>query len=102
MKISCTCGHRISDTTEGLRYKGHLMSDTVWLNFWDAIDAAVEQSGPTAKEKEAACMQLRKWWGAFRLVWECTDCGRVYVDSDGGRLKGYVSELGAYEGATRP
>ncbi|MEZ4850629.1 MAG: hypothetical protein R3B93_18845 [Bacteroidia bacterium] len=88
MKIKCTCNHLIIDQTDYLKHKGYLISDTQWFDFWDAIDGAIEQSGPSSKEKEAAAMRLRKK-DIFKVLWECTNCGKLYVDGKNGELISY-------------
>ena len=95
MKFTCPCGHRIVDQTDGLPFKGHLISDTLWNDFWNAIDEAVEQPGATAREREAQCMALRKWWWAVQITYTCRQCGRLFVSGPGGSLRGYVPEGGA-------
>ncbi|MEL6537096.1 MAG: hypothetical protein AAFQ98_16865 [Bacteroidota bacterium] len=98
MKIPCACGHVIIDQTDGLSNKGHLISDTQWFAFWEAIDDAIENSGPTAKEKEAACMRLRQQ-NPFKLMWECPQCGRLYVDGAHGEVTIYQPENQVYNQA---
>ena len=78
MKIQCTCGHLIIDQTDGLKNKAYFISDTQWNAFWDAVDHAVEKPG-TAKQKEAQIMHLRSQ-KVFRMAWECTNCGKLFLD----------------------
>ncbi|MCG8330334.1 MAG: CpXC domain-containing protein [Chitinophagales bacterium] len=85
MKIKCTCEHIIVDQTDFLENKGYLIPDTKWFNFWDSIDKAIEESGPSPKEKEAACMQLRKQ-NIFKMLWECPNCGKLFIDGGKGTL----------------
>ncbi|MGH1336858.1 MAG: hypothetical protein ACRBFS_12100 [Aureispira sp.] len=98
MKIKCTCAHLIVDQTDYLRNKGHLISDTQWFNFWEAIDAAIEQSGDSPKEKKEACMQLRQQ-RVFKTLWECTHCGNLFVDGENGDLMLYKPENKRYNEA---
>ncbi|MFT5820145.1 MAG: hypothetical protein ACI8ZM_001379 [Crocinitomix sp.] len=85
MKINCTCGFTIVDNTDYLRYKGHLISNTQWYDFFESIDHAVEKSGPTPKEKENALMQIRQEQPS-KLVWECQNCGKLFFNSKKGDL----------------
>lgn len=76
MKITCTCGAMIHDGTDGLPHKGHVIADRDWTPFWDAVDAALEAGAPV----EAASMRLRNA-AKSRRVWECTSCGRLWLES---------------------
>jgi hypothetical protein len=95
MKIKCECKNIIVDQTDYLRYKGHLISDTQWFDFWDSIDEAIERSGNSKKEKEAACMQLRKQ-PFFRTLWECMHCGKLYIEGGNGDLIAYSPDNRQY------
>lgn len=97
MKINCSCGHVIVDSTDYLPTKGHLVADTDYFHFWDAIDDAIEKSGPTAKEKEKAAMQLRQM-NVFKTFWECSNCGKLYTNGKNGDLISYSSDDGKYHG----
>ncbi|HEX8696367.1 MAG TPA: hypothetical protein VF746_28370 [Longimicrobium sp.] len=79
MKIQCACGYLISDGGDALPHKAHFIADQDWEAFWNEVDAAVERSGPSARAKEAACMRLRSL-GMFRQAWQCSSCGRLWVD----------------------
>lgn len=93
MKLSCTCNNLITDNTDNLSHKGYLISDKNWNDFWDAVDKAIEESGPTALDKERACMKVRKSQ-PFRSVWECTQCGRLWMDGRNGKLVAYAADKG--------
>ncbi|CAH1226844.1 hypothetical protein PAECIP111891_06011 [Paenibacillus allorhizoplanae] len=51
MKIQCTCGDQFVDQTDFLR---HVFSDQDWFDFLNAIDNAIEKSGPHNLDKERA------------------------------------------------
>ncbi|WP_291869379.1 hypothetical protein [Maribacter sp.] len=97
MKIKCTCGELIRDQTDYLKHKAHLIPDIHWFDFWNAIDAAIEKSGTSKKDKEEACMQLRKQ-NMFRRLWECTNCGKLYIDNANYNLVSYSSDSNKYNG----
>ncbi len=88
MNFLCECGHRISDTTDYISYKAHLISDQDWFDFLDAIDSAIEKSGPTKKDKEVALMQIRSL--AIKLdksVYQCKKCGNLFFDNKSGHFE---------------
>lgn len=97
MKIYCSCGNIIPDGTDYLKHKGHLISDTQWFGFWDAIDNAIEKSGDSKKEKENACMFLRSN-NPSKLIYECQDCGKLYVDKKEGEFISFIPENQKYNG----
>jgi len=87
MKIACECGSLLHDGADNLPHKAHLIPDREWNRFWDAIDDAVEKSGPTANEKEVACMRLRSQSFGHRRLWQCPACGRLYIEDIQGTLQ---------------
>jgi hypothetical protein len=97
MKIKCNCGGLIVDSTDYLPFKGYIIPDTQYFDFWNAIDDAIEKSGPSKSDKENACMELRKRW-CFDRIWECTTCGKLYVDSEDGNLVLYSPDSNQYNG----
>lgn len=87
MKITCRCGEIILDQTDYLPHKAHFIPDQEWFNVLDAIDEAIEKSGPSAKEKEAACMRIRSLLRALaRSAWQCSACGCIYADDQDRKL----------------
>jgi len=98
MKIECTCGEIIRDQTDYLKNKGHLISDMQWFAFWNAVDTAIEKSGTSKKDKEKACMQLRKQ-NVFKTILECTNCGKLFIDTTSNgkhSLISYTPDLNKY------
>lgn len=91
MKIHCHCGEMILDIVDGQSNKAHFIPDQEWEGLWDAIDAAVEKSGPSPKDKERACMELRSLLGQLaRLAWQCDDCGRIYLEQQNRQLRQFL------------
>ena len=90
MKIRCRCNHLIVDQTDALPHKAHLLDDVHWHPFWDAVDAAIERSGPSARDKADACMHVRRVH-RFKVVYECPNCGRWLVDGPEG-MRSFLPE----------
>jgi len=74
MKITCKCGGAVSDNAPASKasYIKSLNVD----KFWERIDDAIENSGPSSKEKEAACMNLRRI-NFFNFMLQCSKCKRL-------------------------
>jgi predicted RNA-binding Zn-ribbon protein involved in translation (DUF1610 family) len=90
MKFGCECGATIYEITDNLPYKAWLIRDREWDAFWNAVDDAVEKSGPTAKEKEDACMGLRSMLNTLS-AFQCSNCGRLHIVRQG-QIKSFVPE----------
>lgn len=97
MKISCACGSRIIDSTDGHSTKAHILPDKVWDEFWTAVDEAIESPQEGKKVQEAKCMQLRQKF-SFRLAYECRDCGRLYLSDQQNQLQEYLPASQSYQG----
>ncbi|HEX2076130.1 MAG TPA: hypothetical protein VHG08_00425 [Longimicrobium sp.] len=81
MKIQCRCGALIVDQTDNLPHKAHVIPDQEWEAVLDAIDHAVERSGPGADAKMEACIGAWKTLSlASRLAWQCRACGRLWME----------------------
>jgi hypothetical protein len=94
VKIGCHCGAQIVDQSDNLPHKGHLIPDQAWFATFDAIDDEVID--PVAEErlsKEAAYHHARRIICRFaRLMWQCRECGRLYIDDLDGQLRCFVPE----------
>jgi hypothetical protein len=95
MKINCTCKNVIIDQSDYLNDKGHVISDAQWFDFWDSVDNAIENTGKSPKEKEAACMQLRNQ-NLFKTLWECQSCGKLFANGPDGNLISYSPDNNRY------
>ena len=92
MKIQCECGHMIHDGTDGLGHKAHVIPDRRWNELTDAIDAAIE-TGEASARREAAAMQLRVLLNDMaRTAWQCSECGRIYMENAERHLRSFRPE----------
>ncbi|MFP4978033.1 hypothetical protein ACE6ED_21685 [Paenibacillus sp. CN-4] len=88
MNFRCECGQRIHDNTDYLSYKGYLIADQDQFDLLDEIDDAIEKSGPSPEEKEEAAMRVRSLVSdLFKTVYQCTNCGNMFFDTDTSRLE---------------
>jgi hypothetical protein len=92
MKIGCYCGEVIHDGTDYLPHKAHVVADQDWFDLLDAIDDAVERSGPTPLEKADACMRVRRMICELtRSAYQCSACGRLCVEKGATDLSWFVA-----------
>lgn len=75
MKIRCNCGAVIVDQTDFIPYKAHLIADQDWHDFADSA----EKTGQIDASLVRQCYQ-------------CTACGRLYVDDADRVLHVFVPE----------
>lgn len=94
MKIGCQCGEIIIDQTDYLPQKGHLIPDQEWFATYDAIDdEVIDHLADGSLDKEKARMVTRLIIRrSARLMWQCDECGRLYIDDQQGELQCYVPE----------
>ncbi|WP_284324019.1 hypothetical protein [Cypionkella aquatica] len=88
MKINCACGAIIVDQSDKLPHKAHIIGDKDYLDFLDSIDAAIED---TSADKARVAMQIRRA-ETSRLAWECSTCGRLYLNDANNKLVAYLPE----------
>ena len=94
MKISCHCGALIVDQTDDLPHKGHLIPDQEWFATYDGIDAEVIDALADGQlSREEAYHESRRIIGrSARMMWQCSACGRLYIDGLDRRLRCFVPE----------
>ncbi len=95
MKIECSCKHIIFDNTDFIKYKGYFISDSHWFEFWNKVDKVIEEPSSKPKEREEACMKLRSM-KVFSTLWECQNCGKLFIDDKNGKLVQYIPENRKY------
>lgn len=81
MKLQCPCGSIISDSTDGLPCKAHLIPDQDWVPLCISLEKVVADAVSRRMELENAFMQIHLLL-ASRLVYQCQDCGRLFVDDN--------------------
>ncbi|QDT96607.1 hypothetical protein [Gimesia aquarii] len=91
MKIGCECGSTIFDYCN-VPQKGHLIPDQKWDDVFDAVEDEVIAPLSTSKisEEDAYTKSRHIISEESRLMWQCIDCGRLYIDDLNGELQCYV------------
>lgn len=81
--FNCDCGNgAFLSSIDNRSYVAHLIPDQEYDTFSGIVDAAIERSAPTLRDKDAACMA----WRAFQMpkAWQCPSCGSLYVEARDG------------------
>jgi hypothetical protein len=79
VRFTCACGaFRFLDSTDDRPYAAHFMPEQEWFPFLEAVDEAVEQAGPSPRERADACTALRA--RRSRQAFQCPECGALYLE----------------------
>jgi hypothetical protein len=94
VKIGCHCGAVIVDQTDDLPFKGHLIPDQEWFATYDAIDDQVINPIADGRLRREVAYRLARTIISrpAREMWQCTACGRLYIDDFRGRLRCFLPE----------
>ena len=90
MHFYCKCGNRISDITDYISYKAHIIADQDWYDFMDIIVDAIE-SGKSDRKKLVDEF-YRDTCGIDKQMYQCPVCGQIYIDGEGGSLYSFCPE----------
>lgn len=90
MHFYCKCGYRITDSTDNISYKAHIIADQDWYDFLDRITAAIK-SDETNREKV-----IDEFYSDTtdidKLIYQCPKCGQIFIDGEGRRLYSFCAE----------
>jgi hypothetical protein len=95
-RLLCSCGHVIDDSSDSHYDKARYIPDARWNEFWIAVDNAIENSGPSIKDKDRACMELRQM-RAFRAMHQCINCGALQIEGQDNTLHEFSAKRGTKE-----
>ena len=91
MHFYCKCGNRISDTTDMISYKAHMIADQDWFDFLDAICAAIE-SKEINREKVIGEFYRETLKATRRHIYQCVKCGRIFMEDQEYQLHTFAPE----------
>lgn len=98
--MSCSCGYVIVDQTDELVYKASFISDLDSFSLSDAIKNQIDSAQDIDIEEnkiklyDEIISQMIKY---SQDLYECTQCGRLWVDIKNNCFQAFQSESGRYE-----
>lgn len=78
--IRCHCGYIIHDSSDFLSYKGSIMADQDESDFFDRVEEIIKSDNHD--KNSLMCDFLCKFSYMTKTVYQCSQCGRLYVESD--------------------
>lgn len=89
MWIQCVCGNQIKDTTDGISYKARYISDQDWFEVLDKIASLIESN---QADRKTLCREFYGFFGGkTKAMYQCTGCGRLFVEDKNGEMREFVS-----------
>ncbi len=95
MHFWCGCGNRMSDTTDMIYYKGHIIADQDWDDLYGKIEDAI--MSPEKDRKKVADQFFSDIADLCRWMYQCPQCGRIFIDGEGASLHAFQPEKGCTE-----
>jgi hypothetical protein len=87
-ECECECGQPFLSSTDNRSYVARFLPDQSYDAFSDIVDAAIERSGPTPADKDAACRGWRRF--PMPYAWQCPNCGCLYLEDERGERHRFV------------
>lgn len=92
MYFYCKCGSRISDITDYLPFKARMIADQDWIDFLETIEDAITSKEPD-REKVADEFYSTAFNEHRRMIYQCPECGRIYINGEGNSLYSFRPEM---------
>jgi hypothetical protein len=94
VKIECHCGALIIDQTDALSNKAHFIPDQDWDRVLEALETdIVDAVAGRRLTREGAYHGAREIVSrSARGMWQCSACGRLYVDDPERKLHCFAPE----------
>lgn len=86
MHFWCKCGNRISDTTDFLSYKAHLLADQDDIDYTDGIERAVKNERLSREECTDEIILNLQFHYLQRKMYQCSQCGRIFIEDVSGKV----------------
>lgn len=93
--INCRCGNVLHDITDGIRYKGFIISDREQFDLYDFADEMIESDNP---DRELLAMTFRSnislgdSYIRMKEIFQCPQCGRILIETTPGEFAVFTPE----------
>ncbi len=91
MRFGCKCGNIIRDTTDFLSYKADILASQDEEDFCEGMESLVTDESLSKVVCMNKLMSLYTHY-AMRSIYQCSECGRLYVEDPEGKLHCFVPE----------
>ena len=92
MHFYCPCGNRISDTTDNIPHKAHLLPDQDMISYCAALEQIVQTENLSIEEKLNQIIIEIQGHYLSRCIYQCPNCGRLFVDDTSHNLHSFLPE----------
>ena len=92
MHFYCPCGNRISDTTDNIPHKAHLVPDQDVISCSAALEQIVRAENISIEEKLEQIIVRIQGHYLSRCIYQCPNCGRLFVDDASHKLHSFLPE----------
>ena len=95
MHFLCKCGYRFHDSSDCLSYKGRIIADQDWNEFWDCMEKLEKshKNDHAIYERINHLLQLN--------LYQCPSCGRVFIEDPENRSQ-FIRFTPCLEGEPEP
>lgn len=87
MKFLCKCGYILHDSTDCISYKGIIIADQDWDDFYDRIEEAIK-----SKEEDKEKVMEAFWHDTLDVgntIYQCPECGSIFISGEGRKLHSF-------------
>lgn len=92
MHFYCTCGYRISDTSDFLSFKASVLSNQDEEDYVDGIEVLVKEESLCPGEQWERIFMEKMLRCLRRNLYQCPHCGRLHVEDLSGELHTFAPE----------
>ncbi len=82
MHFYCTCGYRISDTTDFLSYKAYMLADQDQDDFFDGMEKLIKDDSLSREECAERVVIRHANDYLKRNIYQCPQCGRIFIEDN--------------------
>lgn len=86
--MMCRCGYVFHDNTDHLPWKAHFLADEDMDDYFNTFDEIKETT--SKRDIDDIVLKAAHYWERF--VYQCPDCGKLYIESEPGTFSVFIPE----------